>query len=149
MTVRLKRAYEPASPNDGRRYLVDRLWPRGVTKRSLQLSAWLKEVAPSEELRRSYCHDPALFPAFRRRYLRELEGLAPQLRALQEEAQRGTVTLVFGARDAGTSNAAVLAEFLESGRVRPPRRAARTPRPAPHPVARRPRTRLRRPGRRA
>ena len=112
MPVRLKRAYEPAVPEDGHRYLVDRLWPRGVSADRLQLTAWRKDLAPSEELRRWYCHDPTLYPEFRVRYRAELEANPRALRSLREESRVGIVTLVFGARDVQHSNASALAEVL-------------------------------------
>jgi uncharacterized protein YeaO (DUF488 family) len=134
MGVSIKRAYEPAEPADGARFLVDRLWPRGISKVKLGLAGWLKEVAPSTELRQQYCHDPKLYPEFRRRYRAELErepaALAPLLRA----ARAGKVTLVFAARDPPHSNAAVLSEFLEErlGPTRAPsRRPVRSSRPLP------------------
>jgi uncharacterized protein YeaO (DUF488 family) len=111
--IRLKRAYEPATDADGRRYLVDRLWPRGVTKEALRLTAWLREIAPTDELRRDYCHDPALFGEFRRRYREELRARAATLAELRRESRDGTVTLVLAAKDVERSNAAVLAELLD------------------------------------
>lgn len=112
MPVRTKRAYEPPDPTDGSRYLVDRLWPRGVTAERLQLTAWRKELAPSDSLRRWFGHDPRRFDEFRRRYRRELSLQAEAIDRLRGEARQGTITLVFAARDPATSNAAVLAELL-------------------------------------
>ncbi len=115
--IHLKRAYDPPEVADGRRFLVDRLWPRGVTKERLALDAWLKEAAPSPELRKGYCHDPAKYEEFRRLYLAELrEGLAAgvaDLAALVEAARAGVVTLVYAAKDEATSHARVLGDFLE------------------------------------
>ncbi len=112
MTVRTKRVYEPAQPSDGRRYLIDRLWPRGIRKEDLGLAAWLRELAPSAELRAWYGHDPKRYGAFRRRYLRELAGSTELLNRLAQEARDGTVTLLYAARDASHCNATVLRELL-------------------------------------
>jgi uncharacterized protein YeaO (DUF488 family) len=115
MSLAVKRAYEKAGPRDGCRVLVDGLWPRGVSKEQLQVEQWLRALAPSAKLRSWYGHDPARWERFRGRYRQELEQ-APR-RALVEElvrrARRGKVTLVFAARDAARSNAAVLAELIE------------------------------------
>ncbi len=113
LTVRSKRAYDPVSEDDGRRYLIDRLWPRGCSASGLELAGWLKELAPSDELRRWFGHVPSRYPEFRRRYRAELAQHRERLEALAGEARRTTVTLVFGARDADRSNASVLAELLE------------------------------------
>lgn len=113
MPVRTRRAYELPVPSDGQRYLIDRLWPRGVTKRSLRLTAWLKELAPSTDLREWFGHDPARYPEFRRRYRRELAGQRELVDRLVREARSGTVTLVFGARDPERCNASVLRELIE------------------------------------
>jgi uncharacterized protein YeaO (DUF488 family) len=112
--LKLKRIYELPAPDDGRRILVDRLWPRGISKEAAHLDAWLKEVAPSDELRRWYGHDPQRWGEFRRRYREELRGHGLELEELHNEAERKTVTLLFAAQDAGHSNAAVLKEILES-----------------------------------
>lgn len=112
MTVRLKRAYEPAEPSDGYRVLVDRLWPRGVTREEARLDAWARDLAPSPELRRWFGHDPAKFDEFRRRYRDELAHRPEQLEALRRRAREGTVTLVYGARDPDHNAAVVLAELL-------------------------------------
>lgn len=112
MPIRSKRAYDPPSLDDGHRYLIDRLWPRGRSSVELALTDWLKELSPSDALRRWFGHDPALYPEFRRRYRAELGRHRNRLNALVAEARQGTVTLVFGARDAVHSNAAVLAELV-------------------------------------
>ncbi len=116
--IRLKRAYESPEPADGRRFLVDRLWPRGLTKERLALEGWLKEAAPSPELRKGYCHDPAKYDDFRRLYLAELrEGFAngnADLATLVAAALEGEVTLVYAAKEEATSHARVLGEFLET-----------------------------------
>jgi uncharacterized protein YeaO (DUF488 family) len=112
--VAIKRAYAAPAPTDGTRVLVDRLWPRGLSKEQARVDLWLKDVAPSTPLRQWYGHDPAKFAAFRARYLQELDA-APERVALQqvrELAHKGPVTLVFGARDAEHSEAAVLQDRL-------------------------------------
>jgi uncharacterized protein YeaO (DUF488 family) len=113
--VAIRRAYEAPTPGDGTRVLVDRLWPRGLSKERARVDLWLKDAAPSTELREWYGHDPAKFAAFRGRYLRELE-VEPGRAALQqvrELAHKGPVTLVFGARDGEHSDAAVLQDLLD------------------------------------
>ena len=124
--IYLKRAYEPAAPVDGERYLVDRLWPRGVKKDALMLAAWLKEVAPSDELRRWFGHDPARWAEFRRRYRGELRSKRPILEPLRDALKRGKVTLVYSAHDEEHNQAVVLRDFLleTSFRTRPSRRVA-------------------------
>ncbi|HLK10761.1 MAG TPA: DUF488 family protein [Candidatus Binatia bacterium] len=113
--VLVKRAYEPAAAEDGFRVLVDRLWPRGVTKAALALDAWVKEVAPSHELRRWFGHDPGRWREFVARYRRELR--APGARAaiadLAARAARGRVTLVYGAADEAHNDAVVLRAEIE------------------------------------
>ncbi len=113
--VRLKRAYEPAEPGDGRRVLVDRLWPRGLSKDRAHIDLWLKEVAPSTALRKWFGHEPERWPDFRQRYLAELEGnpAVDQLRAIAVE---GTATLVYGAKDKAHNEAVVLADLLRPDR---------------------------------
>ena len=114
MSVVMKRAYELPSAQDGYRVLVDGLWPRGVTKEALKLDAWMKEIAPSAALRKSYCHIPEKWDDFKKKYRQELLR-APRkalLEELVERARQGQLTLVFGSRDAERSNAAVLAEVI-------------------------------------
>lgn len=113
MDVRLKRAYEPAAPGDGHRVLIDRLWPRGVSRERARLDEWARELAPSSELRRWFDHDPARFPEFRRRYEGELAAQGEKLRELRRRARQGRLTLVYGARDTEHNDAVVLAEVLE------------------------------------
>jgi len=112
--VRLRRVYEAPDPADGRRVLVDRLWPRGLAKSKAALGEWLKAVAPSDELRRWYGHQPEKFPEFRRRYLQELRTAeqSAALDHLRQLARHGTVTLLTATRDVEHSEAAVLAELL-------------------------------------
>jgi uncharacterized protein YeaO (DUF488 family) len=118
--IRLKRAYQPASRGDGHRALVERLWPRGLRKADAHIDEWLKDVAPSDELRRWFGHDPERFDGFRERYERELRA-APARGAvtqLARRAARGTVTLVYAARDERHNSAVVLAKHLRRHRAR-------------------------------
>lgn len=112
--VALKRAYETPEASDGMRVLVERLWPRGLSKERAHVDVWLKEVAPSHELRKWYGHDPARFAEFRHRYEAELESEPARsaLAELRELSRRGRVTLVFAAHDSELSNAAVLRDLL-------------------------------------
>jgi uncharacterized protein YeaO (DUF488 family) len=112
MDVRIKRAYEPAEQTDGYRVLVDRLWPRGVSKRDARLDEWARELAPSPELRPWFGHDPARFGEFRRRYRQELTRREEELHALRGRAREGTLTLVYAARDREHNGAVVVAELL-------------------------------------
>ncbi len=111
--IRIKRAYEPPSPEDGRRILIDRLWPRGVRKEEARIDEWRKELAPSDQLRRWFGHEPAKFPEFRERYRKELLRQRDSLAALAIEAERSVVTLVYAAKDSEHCNATVLKELLE------------------------------------
>jgi uncharacterized protein YeaO (DUF488 family) len=115
MDVRLKRAYEAPGPSDGYRVLIDRLWPRGVSRDKAKLDAWEQELAPSAELRRWFGHDPERFEEFRSRYVEELRGERPRLAALRRRAREGTLTLVYAAHDADNNDAVVLAEVLRRG----------------------------------
>ena len=110
--MKTKRAYEPASTSDGTRYLVDRLWPRGLTKEKLAIDGWLKEIAPSEDLRTWFGHDPRKYVEFRRRFLEELTSHREILDRLVDEARDGTVTLIYGSKDGEHCNAGVLHEIL-------------------------------------
>jgi uncharacterized protein YeaO (DUF488 family) len=110
--IRLKRAYEEPREEDGRRYLIDRLWPRGLSKSSLKIDGWLKEAAPSQELRRWFQHDPAKWDEFRRRYCDELDAKPEAWMALVDAARQGPITLIYSARDAEHNNGIVLAEYL-------------------------------------
>lgn len=118
--IRVKRAREPAARGDGHRVLVDRLWPRGLRKADAHIDEWLKDVAPSHELRRWFGHDPERFPGFRERYRRELraEPARTALAELQRRAARGTVTLVYAAHDDQHNNAVVLTQELSRRRGR-------------------------------
>ncbi len=113
MTIDLKRVYDPPANSDGRRILVDRIWPRGITKADLQIDAWLKDLAPSTELRKWFGHDPAKWDEFRKRYAGELEQRSEALEELVEKARAGRVTLVFSAKDTEHNNAVALKEHLE------------------------------------
>ena len=112
MKLHIKRAYEPAAPEDGERFLVDRLWPRGVRKEALVLAGWLKEVAPSDALRRWFGHEPERWEEFRRRYRDELKAQQAAMRPLRDALKRGSVTLVYSAHDEAHNQAVVLREFL-------------------------------------
>lgn len=112
MPFRVKHVSEPAEPADGTRVLVDRLWPRGRTKASLPHDQWLKEIAPSTELRQWFQHDPAKWTEFRRRYARELAGNRAMVARLKALGTRQTVTLLFGASDRDHNNAVALARYL-------------------------------------
>lgn len=113
MSIRLKRAYETPSGNDGYRVLVDRVWPRGISRQALQIDAWLKDLAPSTELRQWFAHDPAKWKPFKRRYFRELDGNPEEVGGLRDRIASGRVTLVFSAKDEKFNNAAALREYLE------------------------------------
>jgi uncharacterized protein YeaO (DUF488 family) len=111
--IKLKRAYKPASKDDGLRFLVERLWPRGVSKQKAKIDLWLKTVAPSTELRQWYGHDPARWPQFRTRYRAELKGQGDVLALLRYVTEERTVTFVYAARDEERNSAVALKEFLE------------------------------------
>jgi uncharacterized protein YeaO (DUF488 family) len=110
--VKLKRAYEPPAPDDGERILVDRLWPRGVSKADAALDAWMKDIAPSTALRQWFAHDPARWDVFRDRYAEELRDHADLVEQLRERARRGPVTLVYSAHDAEHNDAVVLRDIV-------------------------------------
>ncbi|HTI49543.1 MAG TPA: DUF488 domain-containing protein [Planctomycetaceae bacterium] len=114
MAIRLKRAYEPASATDGRRILVDRLWPRGVSKASARIDLWLKAVAPSTALRKWFGHVPSKWSAFRTRYFRELQQNPEAIAQLRDCVRAGTVTLVYGAKDQEHNEAVALKQYMES-----------------------------------
>ena len=110
--IQVKRVYDPAESADGVRFLVDRLWPRGVKKESLAIRAWLKDVAPSNELRTWYHHDPAQWDKFCQRYFRELRENSASWLPLLEAARRGAVTLLYSSHHTDRNNAVALKEFL-------------------------------------
>lgn len=124
--IKLERAYDSESTADGHRFLVERLWPRGVKKTSLKLESWLKDVAPSTELRKWFSHDPAKWEEFRRRYFAELKANPDAWKPLIEAAHRGTVTLVYSSHDTEHNNAVALQEFLQHylPKKRSPRKSA-------------------------
>lgn len=117
-TIRLKRAYEKPAKSDGLRILVERLWPRGVTKEAALIDQWMKEAAPSPALRQWYAHDPEKWPEFQRRYRKELVANKDAIAALRKLTRASSVTFVFAAKDAERSSAAVLKAYLE-GRRKP------------------------------
>ncbi len=112
MDVRTKRVYEPAEAGDGYRVLIDRLWPRGVSREDARLDEWARDLAPSDELRRWFGHRPERFDEFRRRYREELAPHADELEELRGRARSGRLTLLCGARDTEHNDAVVLAEVL-------------------------------------
>jgi uncharacterized protein YeaO (DUF488 family) len=120
--VRLKRAYEPASSTDGHRVLVDRLWPRGVSRTEAILDEWERHLAPSAALRKWFGHKPERFDEFRRRYMKELSEHRDRIAELRRQARAGRLTLVYAARDAEHNDAVVLAEVLRRGLPRAPSR---------------------------
>jgi uncharacterized protein YeaO (DUF488 family) len=111
--IKLKRAYEKPSRDDGSRILVERLWPRGLTKERAAVDLWLKEVAPSLELRKWFGHDPAKWEQFQKRYWKELEEKEEAVQLLKQKGKQGTVTLVYAARDEKHNGALALKRFLE------------------------------------
>lgn len=114
MRVRTKRIYEPPAAADGRRILVDRLWPRGLTKTAARIEYWAREIAPSIQLRRWYGHDPAKWKEFRRRYFAELDANATGLADLRRHLGKATVTLLYSSKEERLNNATALREYLEA-----------------------------------
>lgn len=115
LDVRIKRAYEPAGPDDGYRLLIDHIWPRGVARERARLDEWARELAPSDELRKWFDHDPSRFEKFRARYRDELTGQAERIEALRARAKKGPLTILYAARDREHNNAVVLAELVHDG----------------------------------
>jgi len=111
-TIRVKRIYKAPAKNDGQRILVDRIWPRGVGREAAALDLWLKEIAPTAELRKWFGHDPSRFAAFRDRYRRELDANADAVAELSARLDRGDATLLYAARDEQANQAVVLAEYM-------------------------------------
>ncbi len=109
----LHRVYDRSEPTKGQRFLVERLWPRGIRKEELRIDGWVKDAAPSAELRKWFSHDPAKWEAFRERYFRELEANPAGWVVLLEAAREGDVTLIFSSRDPDHNNAVAFREFLE------------------------------------
>jgi uncharacterized protein YeaO (DUF488 family) len=110
--IKVKRAYEPVSRTDGARFLVERLWPRGILKAKLPIDAWLKEVGPSTELRKWFSHDPEKWDEFRQRYFRELDSRPQAWQPILSAARRGSVTLVYSSHDTEHNNAIALQQYL-------------------------------------
>ena len=110
--IRISRVYEPPDQDEGILFLVDRLWPRGLTKEALRLDGWLKEVAPSDALRRWFGHKPEKWKDFQKRYFAELDQKREAWEPILEAARRGNVTLLFSARDAERNNAVALRDYL-------------------------------------
>ena len=111
--ISVKLVYDPATAEDGQRFLVDRLWPRGVKKESLKMQAWIKEVAPSDDLRHWYGHDPDKWCEFNERYFAELDGKPETWHPLLEAARNGKITLLFSTRELQRNNAVTLRAYLE------------------------------------
>jgi len=116
--IKLKRVYEPAAKTDGYRVLVERLWPRAMSKERAALDLWLKDVAPSTELRKWFGHEPARWPDFQKRYQAELKDKTDGLELLRQKSREGTLTLVYAARDEEHNGALVLKNLLERRRAR-------------------------------
>lgn len=114
LSIQVKRVYAPPSAGDGRRVLIDRLWPRGLSKASVKLDAWMKELAPSTELRRWYGHDAEKWPEFQKRYRAELDANPTGVAELMSHATTGKLTLLFGSREERLNNAMALKAYLES-----------------------------------
>ena len=112
MKIKIKRVYEKPSKDDGMRILVDRLWPRGLTKQKAAVDLWLKDIAPSTELRKWFAHDPKKWTEFRKKYLQELKENKEQISIIKDHLKQGAVTLVYGARDEEHNEAQVLEELL-------------------------------------
>ena len=114
MKIRIKRVYEKREKGDGKRILVDRLWPRGLTKEKADIDLWLKEIAPSTALRKWFGHDPGKWQQFQKKYQDELKNNNEQVALLMEQAKTGVITLVYGARDQEHNEALVLKDWLEA-----------------------------------
>jgi uncharacterized protein YeaO (DUF488 family) len=115
LDVRAKRAYDPAEDGDGYRVLIDHVWPRGVSRERARLDDWARELAPSDELRKWFDHDPGRFAEFRARYRHELADQSQRLEELRRRGRTGTLTIVYAARDRQHNNAVVLSELLRDG----------------------------------
>ncbi|OGU70168.1 MAG: hypothetical protein A2V93_03810 [Ignavibacteria bacterium RBG_16_34_14] len=111
--IHIKRIYEPASPRDGYRVLVDRLWPRGIKKEDASINLWLKEIGPSSELRKWFSHDPEKWKAFRMKYFKELDGKKELIESLIKNAKKQKLTLLYSAKEERFNNAAALKEYIE------------------------------------
>jgi len=111
--IKVKRIYDPPSPDDGKRILIDRLWPRGMKKEEAHIDQWLKEISPSNELRKWYSHDPAKWPEFKKRYRAEISKEMELLKRIKNEGKKGTVTLLFSTKELELNNAVALKEIIE------------------------------------
>jgi uncharacterized protein YeaO (DUF488 family) len=112
-SVSIKRVYDRFSPDDGKRILIDRLWPRGLRKEEARIDEWLKDIAPSDELRKWFSHDPSMWQEFRDRYKEELKEKKEEIERVRREAKAGKVTLLYSAKDTEHNNAIVLKELLD------------------------------------
>ena len=111
--LKVKRVYDPVSSDDGKRILVDRLWPRGIKKEKAHIDEWLREISPSNELRQWYSHDPAKWPEFKKRYKQEIAGKEDLLKKIKAEARKQTITLLFSSKELERNNAHALKEMLD------------------------------------
>ncbi len=114
MHIQIKRVYDPAEKTDGSRVLVDRVWPRGLSKKKVRADLWLKDAAPSTELRKWFAHDPSRWEIFKKRYFAELQGNVDVIDQLLQFAEKGTLTLLFSAKETRYNQAVALKTFLES-----------------------------------
>lgn len=114
--TKIKRVYQPPQETDGLRVLVDRLWPRGLGREKAKIDLWLKDIAPPDSLRKWFGHDPTKWKEFKRRYFRELKSKTELIKTMRDKMKKGTVTLVYGAKDTKNNNAAVLKEYLNKNR---------------------------------
>jgi uncharacterized protein YeaO (DUF488 family) len=112
--MRIKRVYDEPEESDGFRILVDRLWPRGLSKEKAKIDLWLKDIAPSNELRKWYEHDPEKWPEFKKRYYNELNGKKELVDSIIKKTRKGTVTLLYQTRETRLNNAAALKEYIET-----------------------------------
>jgi uncharacterized protein YeaO (DUF488 family) len=112
--IKIKRVYDPFEREDGKRILIDRLWPRGIKKEDLKMDEWLKEIAPSDKLRKWFSHDPKKYEEFKKRYAKELEDKSVILKRIKSESKKGTITILFSAKDTEHNNATVLKELLSA-----------------------------------
>ena len=115
MPILIKRVYEPPDKKDGYRVLVDRVWPRGIKKENAHIEEWVKAIAPSNDLRKWYGHDPEKWPEFKRRYFKELEDYSQEVEQLAKRASETTVTFLFSSKENRLNNAVALKEYIEAG----------------------------------
>jgi uncharacterized protein YeaO (DUF488 family) len=112
--IKLKRIYDPVSPDDGKRILIDRLWPRGIRKEDARIDEWLRDIAPSAQLRKWFSHEPSKWAEFKKRYREELKDKRELIDKLRSEAEKKTLTLLYAAKDREHNNAVVLKEVIEA-----------------------------------